>query len=101
MHVAVSLELLVDGLDDIAGNGESDTLAAARLREDERVDADQAALHVNQRAAAVAGIDGGVGLDIGERAVLADLARGGADHAHRDGVLQAERAAERENNVAL
>ena len=42
---------------------EADAQRAARLREDRAVDADQIARRVDQRAAGVAGIDRGVGLD--------------------------------------
>ena len=47
---------------EVRGDGEADADRAARLREDHRVDAGEPAVHVDQRAAGVAGIDGGVGL---------------------------------------
>ena len=70
------------------------------LREDERVDADDLAVAVHQRAAAVAGIDGGVGLDhVLVHAALGrlrlDVAPRRADHARGDGRLRVVRAGSR------
>ncbi len=46
------------------GNGEADALIAFRaVSDDGGVDADQFAAIVHQRAAGIAGVDGGVGLD--------------------------------------
>ena len=75
--------------------------AAARLRQDERIDAHYAAIHVHQRAAAVAGIDGRIRLYVGRRIVFAHLPRRGAHHAHGDGVLQPLRAAEGKHHLSL
>ena len=50
-----------DGL--LGGDGEADADVAAGGREDLAVDADHIAIHVEHRAAAVALIDRGVGLD--------------------------------------
>src|SRR5258708_7820638 len=47
----------------VHGNREADALRAAGAREDRGVDADQAAVDVDQRAAGVARIDRRVGLD--------------------------------------
>ena len=48
-------------------NGKADADRAARLREDRRVDADELAVEIDQRAARVAGIDRRIGLDEGSR----------------------------------
>ena len=85
----------------VAGNGKAQSFAAARLREDERVDAHHAAIHIHQRAAAVAGIDGRIRLHVSRRIVFAHLPRGGAHHAHGDGVLQPLRAAEGKHHLSL
>ena len=53
VNVAVFPQLEVNILNDVAGDGEADTLAASRLREDERVDPHQLAFDIHQRAAAV------------------------------------------------
>ena len=45
------------------GIGEADALVAAGIAADLRVDADHAAVHVEQRPAGVAVIDRGIGLD--------------------------------------
>ena len=52
-----------DALDQIAGDGEADAGTAARLAQNLRVDADDFAMQVDQRATAVAGVDRRVGLD--------------------------------------
>src|SRR5262249_52401031 len=58
-------------------NGEADPLIAAAQRLDRGVDADDPALEVDERAAGVARVDGGVGLDqvlVGRQAETAPLA---------------------------
>ena len=65
MDVAKFQKLRIGGSDDTGGNGEAETLIASRRREDEGVDADEFAVDVDERAAAVgAGINGGVGLNV-------------------------------------
>ncbi|CRR61835.1 hypothetical protein PAERUG_P45_London_17_VIM_2_12_12_04800 [Pseudomonas aeruginosa] len=97
--------MLDDRLHDLQGqlgrDGEADTLGAAGLGEDRRVDADQVAGSVHQRAAGVAGVDRRVGLDevfVGVQAEL--VASGGADDAHGHGLADAERVADGEADVA-
>jgi hypothetical protein len=68
---------------------------------DGRVDADDARLAVGQRAAGIARVDRGVGLDEILEAVAADAgAAEGAHDAGRDRVLQAERVSDRDDEVA-
>ena len=62
MHMPLLFELSIDMLHDIARNRESDTLAAARLCVDERVDANQAPLGIEHWSARITGIDRGIGL---------------------------------------
>ena len=56
-------DLLHHALGEAHGDREADALVAAGAREDERVDADQVAVGVDERAAGVARIDRRVGLD--------------------------------------
>ena len=56
-------EIVVDWNDGIGGHGKADALVAGGLRVDRGVDADDLAIHVDQRAAGVAGIDRRIGLD--------------------------------------
>ena len=82
-------------------NGEADAVAAAGAREDRRVDADQAPADVDERAAGIARIDGRVGLD--EELIVGDAdlrARQRRDDALRDGLADAERIADGENEIA-
>src|SRR5690606_740518 len=62
LHAAVGQQLVDDPLHQVAGNAETNPFVAAAVGGDGGVDADDPALQVDQRAAAVAGIDGGVGL---------------------------------------
>ena len=83
------------------GNGEADPLVAAAARQDGGVDADHLAACVDQRAARVAGVDRGVGLDevlvIGQpQASAAD----GADDPHGHGLADPEGVADRQHDVA-
>ena len=101
--VAGADEVVVDRDDGIRGHGESDALVAGGLRIDGGVDADDFAVHVEQRAAGVAGIDGCVGLDeVLELAGDAGLdgAVFGGDNAGGDGLREGEGAADGFNPVA-
>ena len=83
------------------GDGEADAVRAAGAREDRGVDADEPAGQIDQRAAGIAGIDGGVGLD--EELVVGDAdlgARQRRDDAVGDGLADAERIADGEHEVA-
>src|SRR4051794_22124062 len=101
MHVPVSLELFVNSSDGVAGDGKPDAFTTARLRKDEGVHADDVSVHVNQRTTAVSGIDGSIGLDVDHGSSRVDLAGHGANHAHADGIIEAERTAEREHQLSL
>ena len=79
---------------------EADAVRASRLALDLRVDADDAAAVVEQRAAGVAVVDRGVGLDrVRDREVVRrrHLAMERADDAARDRALEPERASQREH----
>ena len=101
MQVTESPQLRVRHLDQRTRDGESEALAAARRRHDERVDPDQFAVDVDERPAAVPVIDRCVGLYVDQRAVRIRLPRDRADHSHRHGVLQSLGAAECEDQLAL
>ena len=70
------------------------------MRQNESVDAEHGAVHIHQRATAVAGIDGCVGLNVGERLGGIGLAGERADHAHGDGILQAFGTADGEDELS-
>ena len=97
------IEIVVDRDHGVRRHGEADALVAGRLRVDGRVDADYFAVHVQQRAAGVAGIDGRVGLDevleLAARAGLDGAVLGG-DDAGGHGLRQRKRAADGFNPVA-
>ena len=83
-------------------NGESHTLVAAGApRKNGGVDAHQFAAHVDQGAARVSGVDGGVRLD--EVLVVLDpevAASGRTDNAHRYCLSDAERITDRQDDIA-
>ena len=83
-------------------DGEADPDVAVRARQDLRVDADQLALGVHERAAGVAVIDRRVGLQEVLVAAVADGRRPPlrADDPHRHRLADAERIADREHDVA-
>ena len=71
--------------------------------DDRGVDADDPAAAVDERAAAVAGVQGGVGLDDVVHQVAGDAAQRpaqGADDAGGDGRFEAERAADGDDELA-
>ena len=97
VDVAVLDQLRDDVADAVDRDGEADAGVAAAGGGDLRVDADHAAGGVEQRAARVAGVDGGVGLHgAGDREAVGrlDLAVERGDDAGRDGAREAERAAD-------
>ena len=61
---------------------------------------DHPAVGVEQRAAAVAGVDAGVGLQVDHRALRLELPGDGADHAHAHRALEPEGRPEREHQLA-
>ena len=100
VHLAVLLQLSADPLGQVDGDGEADALVAAGVGRNGRVDADDLAVEIHQRAAAVAGIDGRVGLDEILAVGDADAASLGADDAGRDGAFQSEGLAEGQHPIA-
>ena len=87
----------------VNGNSKANARAGARVALDERVDAHELAVIVDERAAGVARIDGGIGLDhVGIDGVTAGGAHGRGAIQRRndtrgDGLLVAERRADRHN----
>jgi hypothetical protein len=67
MHVPVLAQAVVNEIDDARRNGEAQAFTASALRKNEGVDPEHGAVHIDQRASAVAGIDGSIGLQVGER----------------------------------
>ncbi len=84
-----------------ARDREPQTVAAAGLRHDERVDADDFPTDVDERAAGIPGIDRRVGLDVDERRIGIDLSCHSRDQPVRQAVAQPDRTAEREDCLAL
>ena len=102
LRFPVRQDLRGDRLHRVRRDREADALVAARVALDLRVDADHAAVHVEERAAGVPVVDGGVGLDgIGDREVVrsVDLTVESADDPARDGLLEPERRADRHDAV--
>src|SRR5580698_1213724 len=101
--VAGADEVVVDLDDGVGRHGEADALVAVGLRVDGGVDAYDFAVHVQERSAGVAGIDGGIGLDevlkLALRAGLDGAVLGG-DYASSDGLRQGEGAADGFDPVA-
>ena len=58
-----------------AGMAKPKTFAASALGKNEGVDTHDVAVHIDQRASAVAGVDGRIGLNVGERLGGIGLAR--------------------------
>src|SRR5207302_11436117 len=82
-------------------NRKADAIETARAAENRGVDADDAAVGVEERAAGIAGIDRGVGLDEIFVALDAEAAAAErADDAAAHRLADAERVADREHDVA-
>ena len=83
------------------GDREADTAGVAGTGVDRRVDADDLAREGNERAARIAGIDGGVGLQEEAVVIDADLrACGGRDDARGHRLSDAEGVADGEHDIA-
>ena len=104
-HAAVIEDVLHDAAGQIHRNRKADALdadvAAVALVEHRGIDADQLAARIDQRAAGIAGIDGGIGLnEILEGGDAELTAAGGADDAMGHGLRQPERIADRQHRIA-
>ena len=84
----------------LRGHREADADRAAGRRNDQRVDADHVAIKIEQRAAGIAAVDGGVGLDVVVVRTLADVAIARRYDARRDGAAEAEGIADRDHPFA-
>ena len=101
LDLAVLDQLVHDAFDHVDRDGEADADVAAAARQDGGVDAHQFAAQIHQRAAGIAGIDGGVGLDEVLIAVGVDAgAPERADDARGHRVLQAEGIADGDDIVS-
>src|ERR1019366_3637784 len=96
-----------DAAREIDGDGKTDAFISHGTAFDLRVDADEPAFGVHERAAGISRIDGGVSLDevldgvAGARhANVAAVAAQRADNAHRHALTDFEWIADREHNVA-
>ncbi len=95
------LAQLIDDRDRGLGrHREADADRAARRRDDRGVDADDIALEIEQRAAGIAAIDGGVGLDVVVVGTGLDVAVARRHDAGGDGAAEAERIADRDHPFA-
>src|SRR3981189_114853 len=93
-------ERIDHGGDRLGGHGETKTDRAAGRRDDQCVDAHDLALEVEQRAAGIAAVDRGVGLDVAVVGPLADVAVAARDDAGRDRTAEAEGVADRDHPLA-
>ena len=97
---AVGDQLIVNADDSRGGQREADTFEAAAACVDGGVDADYFAGHVDERAAGIAGVDGGVGLNEALELVADVGTIFRADDSGGDGGVQAEGAADGQDPVA-
>jgi sec-independent protein translocase protein TatC len=100
-HLAVPHQAVHHLLGQVDGNGEADAHAAAGAGVDGGVDADEVAVHVDQRAAGVAGVDRRVGLDeVLEGGQAQAAAAQGADDARGHRLADVEGVADGQHRVA-
>ena len=99
-HLAVLDNRLHDFHGQVDRNRKADALRTTGLGEDCGVDPGQVAVGIHQRAARVARVDRGIGLDKVFVVVQAQLvAPGGADDAHGGGLAHAKRVADRQGDI--
>src|SRR5947207_11229274 len=93
MNAAVGDEIVRDPLRGVDGNGEADASGCSSGRVDSGVDADDFAARIDERAAGISAIDGGVGLNgLNDESSLTGLhgAAEGADDAGGERALETE-----------
>ena len=97
-HGAVGGELLLHRLDRVDGDGEAEPLAGAHHG---RVDPDHLPAGIQERAAGIARVDRGVGLDelVAPLQVRLRAAPGRAHHAEGDGALEPEGVPDRDGEL--
>ena len=103
VHAAVGHEIVGNVLCGVDGNGEADAGGGAAGGVNRGVDANDFAVRIDERAAGIAAVDGGVGLDgFVNESGLAGLhgASDGADYAGGERGLEAERITDGENFLA-
>src|ERR1700735_103611 len=99
-YFSIGDELVVDADDSGGRKREADTFEAAATGINCGIDADDFTGHVDERAAGIAGVDGGVGLNETLKLVADVGAVFGADYSGGDRRVQAEGTAESENPIA-
>ena len=84
------------------GDGKTDSDVPAGATHDRGVDADQFAAQVDQGAAGISGVNGGIGLDEILVAVVVEYAAAAecADDPGSDGLTQAEGVADRHDEIS-
>ncbi len=97
---AISLELVGDIHGDVDRNRERQPHETTGAGEDLRVDPDDFASHVEQRATGVTRVDGHVGLNERHIGVVRQAAPLGTDDTLGHGVIETERRADRQNPFA-
>src|SRR6202041_1731882 len=97
---AVGDELVVNVDDRVGGHGEADAFERTAFGVNGGVDADYFAGHIDERAAGVSGVDGGVSLNETLKLVADVGTVFGADDSGRNGGVQSKGAAEGKNPVA-
>ena len=91
LHFAKLNQLLCQGTGHIAGDGKANPDAAAARGEDRGVNTNQLAVEIQQRAAGVAPVNGGVGLDkVFQPFEIQTTATQRRDDAGRGGLAEAE-----------
>src|SRR5690349_6154382 len=100
MHRAVLEQLRGNIAGHVRSDGQTDALPAAGAALDRRIDADHFAAEIDQRTAAVAGIDGRVRLQKVFIHIQVQIAALGADDARGYGAGQAERSADGQYAIA-
>src|ERR1017187_5857480 len=101
--IAAANQRLDRGLHDLGWNGKAHARERSGRRDEKGVDPDHFAMRVDQRAARVAGVDGGIGLD--ELSGLAGVigvrigAIQGADNSPGDGEAESDRITESQHSL--
>src|SRR6185369_4460395 len=101
MQVTILTKLWISVGNDCTRNGETQSLVAAALRENERVDSHQFAVDIHEWTTTIAGIRSRIALYVDHRTIRIHLASRRADYTHRDGVLQTFRTTKSKYKIAL
>ncbi len=99
-RAAILHQLFVNNTSRVTRDGKANALVAPGLRLNHGIDAHHISVHVDERSAGVARVDGRIGLQIHHGTVGVELLIDGTDHTQADAILQAQWTSKSQHQLA-